>query len=114
MRLNIAAVAKVTHEVNRAYCQALGDDSQASWESAPTWQRDSAIAGVRAVLDGSANTPEEQHERWAAHKLADGWVYGEIKDADAKTHPCLVAYSDLPPAQRAKGFLFRAVVEALR
>jgi len=35
------------------------------------------------------------------------------KDAVAKTHPCLVDYDDLPPAQQAKDALFAAVVLAL-
>lgn len=40
-------IARVAHEVNRAYCKALGDDSQEVWELAPQWQRDSAIVGVK-------------------------------------------------------------------
>lgn len=32
-------IARVCHEVNRAYCQALGDNSQPTWEEAPQWQR---------------------------------------------------------------------------
>lgn len=114
MKIGMHEIARVTHEVNRAYCQALGDDSQVAWEEAPQWQKDSALAGVQAVLMGTANTPEEQHEAWSAQKLADGWKYGEVKDPVAKTHHCLVPYSDLPPEQRAKDYLFRAVVQALR
>lgn len=33
-------IARVCHEVNRAYCQALGDNSQPAWEDAPAWQRE--------------------------------------------------------------------------
>ncbi len=40
-------IARVAHEVNRAYCQALGDNSQPAWEDAPQWQRDSAMLGVK-------------------------------------------------------------------
>lgn len=35
----IVRVAHVAHEVNRAYCQSLGDNSQPTWEDAPHWQR---------------------------------------------------------------------------
>lgn len=31
-----ASVARICHEVNRAYCEALGDTSQVSWEDAPS------------------------------------------------------------------------------
>lgn len=67
----LEACARAAHEANRAYCVALGDDSQASWEDAPVWQRDSARNGVRGVLAG--NTPEQSHESWLREKEATGW-----------------------------------------
>jgi len=111
--LSVADIARVTHEVNRAYCAALGDMSQVAWENAPAWQRDSALAGVASVLDGSAKTPADQHEGWLRQKERDGWRYGPVKDATTKTHPCFVPYDELPPEQKAKDYLFRAVVTSL-
>lgn len=112
-RVDVVGIASVAHEANRAYCLMLGEDSQVPWEHAPRWQRESKIAGVFAVMDGTAKTPKEQHDAWAAHKIAEGWMYGVVKDADAKTHPCLVPYDELPPEQQRKDALFRAVVLAL-
>lgn len=106
-------IARVTHEANRAYCLALGDASQVPWDAAPDWQRSSAVAGVQSVLDGSAKTPEDQHESWANLKRSEGWVYGPEKDPAKRTHPCLVPYADLPPEQQKKDHLFRAVVKAI-
>src|SRR5438105_262770 len=37
----VEACARAAHEVNRAYCLALGDASQVAWEDAPEWQRSS-------------------------------------------------------------------------
>lgn len=71
-------IARVCHEVNRAYCQALGDMSQPAWEDAPMWQRDSARLGVELHLSGD-HGPEASHESWAAQKIADGWKYGPVK-----------------------------------
>ncbi len=106
-------IARVAHEVNRAYCAGLGDHSQPAWEDAPDWQRQSAAAGVQAIIDNPGTTPEQSHEGWLAQKAADGWVYGDVKDAQAKTHPCFVPYGDLPQAQRVKDYLFGAVVRSL-
>jgi RyR domain len=106
-------VARITHEANRLYCELLGDFSQVPWDEAPEWQRDSALEGVRAVFNGTAKSPEAQHEAWMQYKLAGGWTYGAEKDPAAKKHPCLVPYAELPAEQRRKDHLFRAIVTAL-
>jgi hypothetical protein len=58
--------------------------------------------------------PEASHISWMTQKVADGWKYGEVKDAEAKTHPCIRPFAELPREQQAKDFIFRAVVHALR
>jgi hypothetical protein len=112
--MNRENIAKVAHQINLAYCASLGDTSQPQWEDAPDWQKQSALAGVDMHLANPDATPQQSHESWLAQKLADGWVYGETKDADAKTHPCCVPYDELPQEQKSKDYLFRATVHALR
>lgn len=111
--LDTVFVAKMCHEVNRAYCEALGDHSQVAWKDAEEWQRESAVDGVIYKLIYPLATPAEQHENWCKAKQADGWIYGPEKDAEKRTHPCLVAYDQLPVAQRAKDHIFCAVVATL-
>lgn len=108
--ISIPIIARIAHEVNRAYCQSLGDDNQPSWDEAPDWQKDSAKAGVLAIISGEVKCPSDSHVSWTANKLADGWTYGKVKDPEAKTHPCLVSYEELPKEQRVKDDLFFAVV----
>lgn len=110
--MKTARIAQLAHEVNRAYCAALGDDSQKPWADAPGWQKNSAITGVELHLANPNAGPEASHESWMAQKLEEGWVYGEEKDEEAKTHPCLVPFAELPIEQQAKDFLFRGVVHA--
>lgn len=110
---DIMRIAKVAHEVNRVYCQSLGDNSQPAWADAPAWQQDSAINGVTAIVTGNVVAPEGSHLSWYAEKVANGWVYGEVKDPVEKTHPCLVPYDELPRAQRLKDDFFFAVVKAM-
>lgn len=109
--MTIFQIAQVCHEANRAYCEAIGDMSQMPWNDAPGWQQASALEGVLAAVNGA--TPEQLHQSWFDAKVREGWVYGPVKDADAKTHPCLVPYAELPESQRLKDHLFRAVVQAL-
>lgn len=106
-------IARVCHEVNRAYCEALGDMSQPAWEDAPEWQRSSALLGVELHLHNPNAGPEASHESWMRQKVAEGWVCGFAKDPDLKTHPCIVPFNELPREQKAKDFIFRAVVHAL-
>lgn len=100
------------HEANRIYCLGLGDHSQDRWAECPDWQRESAVEGVKATLADPHLTPQGSHKGWTEHKLADGWVYGPTKDAEAKTHPCLVPYSELPATQQVKDAIFLAVVRS--
>jgi hypothetical protein len=106
-------IARACHEVNRAYCQALGDDSQPTWEDAPAWQRDSAYAGVRLHRGNPEASPAASHESWMAQKVAEGWTYAPVKDAEQRRHPCMVPFENLSREQQAKDFIFRAVVHAL-
>jgi len=110
----IKFIAKACHEVNRVWCQANGDESQSLWEHSELWQRESAIKGVKYRLDNPEATPESQHNNWAQDKLNEGWVYGEVKDAEKKTHPCLVPYEELPEFQRKKDALFCAIVDIMK
>ena len=106
-------IARVCHEVNRAYCQALGDNSQPAWENAPQWQRDSAMIGVKLHTENPEASPAASHESWMAQKVSEGWVYGPEKRQDLKQHHCIVPFDALPVEQQAKDYIFRGVVHAL-
>ncbi len=109
---DVEAIARVCHDANRAWQIATEDPAPSPpWDEAPQWQRDSAVDGVRHALNGAS--PEQMHQAWCDYKTADGWTYGAMKDAEAKTHPCLVPYAELPPEQHRKDDLFVAIVQAL-
>lgn len=112
--LPVFRIARVCHEVNRAYCRAIGDDSQPSWEEAPEWQQESALKGVDFKLDNPGSSPADSHASWLREKVDTGWTYGPVKDVEKKEHPCFVHYDDLPLEQRVKDYLFLAVVEAMK
>jgi hypothetical protein len=107
-------IAKVAHEVNRVWCEFNGDTSQPTWADAPEWQRSSAMSGVRFHLENPDAGDAASHDSWMAEKVAAGWVYGDVKDPGASppTHPCIVPFEELPPAQQFKDRLFRTIVHA--
>ncbi len=110
---DVKNIAVMCHEMNRVYCQLLGDLSQPVWDDAPEWQRESAIKGVEFALAGDRK-PSDSHESWTKEKVDTGWVYGPVKDPVAKTHPCLVHYDALPEAQKVKDRLFLAIVNVFK
>lgn len=107
------SIAMICHAINAAYSLANGDDSHLLWNDAPEAQRQSAVVGVEKYLENPEITPEQLHEAWYEHKLSEGWVYGEVKDFENKTHPCMLPYAELPAEQKTKDYLFRAVVESV-
>ena len=114
MKILVSQIAKTCHEVNRAYCQSIGDNSQAPWEASPEWQKQSIINGVIFHLDNPGAGPDSSHENWLKDKAKDGWTWGAEKDVEKKQHPCFVPYRELPAAQQLKDSLFKAVVDSLR
>ena len=108
--IDIERIAHVCHEANRALQVTGGEEPSPHFFDAPEWQVQSAYEGVSAAIEGA--TPEQLHESWCAAKVRDGWIYGDVKDAEARTHPCLVAYDQLPADQRLKDHVFQAVVHA--
>ena len=105
-------IAQFAHEINKAYCQAIGDNSQPTWEDAPEWQKSSAINGVDFHLENPNASPSASHESWLKQKQEEGWKYGSVKNAELKEHPCYVPYLELPVEQRAKDYLFKQVVKS--
>ena len=110
----IVSIAKVCHQANKAWCEAVGDTSQKDWDEAEQWQRDSAINGVKYKLDNPNAGHDAQHNSWMKEKVDAGWVYGEVKDAENKTHPCIVKFEELPEFQQKKDALFCAIVDGLK
>lgn len=109
--MKIEQIARVCHEANSAYCQALGDNSQPACEDTPQSQRDSAMLGVKLHTESPDAGPQESHESCMAQKVADGLTYGTEKQPDLKQGHCTVPFSALPREQQA---LFRYVVHAMK
>ena len=40
------------------------------------------------------------HEVWSETRIQQGWTYGEQRNDELKTHPCLIPYEDLPESEK--------------
>lgn len=52
------------------------------------------------LLELTEKLAKNVHDVWAAGRIAEGWVYGEMKDSKKKTTPCLVPYEELPETEK--------------
>lgn len=43
---------------------------------------------------------ENVHEIWSAGRIKDGWTWGERRDDEKRTHPCLVPYGELSDEEK--------------
>lgn len=112
--MNITDIAQVSHELNKAYCESIGDHSQLPWDDAPDWQQNSAINGVNFHLENPDASPAASHNSWLKQKEEEGWKYGLVKNPQTKEHPCFVPYDELPVSQRSKDYIFRQTVHSLK
>lgn len=109
----VVSIAMACNQVNKAYCESNGDFTCQDWDQLSDELKRSAVNGVLFRLENPNATPEDQHNAWRRSKIKDGWVYGPVKNVEAKLHPSLVDYKDLPQEQRTKDNLFMAVVDSL-
>lgn len=65
-------------------------------------QFESLIDGVIYQDENPNSTPEENHNNWMRMKIDQGWIYGERKNSNLKTHPDLVPYDRLPLIEQLK------------
>ena len=109
----ILIIASIAHGLNNALLTAIGDENVVAFADAPEAIQKSCIAGVEYHLENPDVTPEQGHEAWLKYRAEQGWTLGP-KDVDAKTHPNMVPYGELPLIERAKDHVFRTVVHALK
>lgn len=60
----------------------------------------SNITLPKELLALTEKIAENVHDVWAARRIAEGWTFGEKKDADKKTTPLLIPYSELPESEK--------------
>lgn len=52
---------------------------------------------ISALIDEMARNV---HEKWAAGRISEGWIYGEKRNDLKKEHPMLVPYDLLPESEK--------------
>lgn len=107
--MNSNNIARVCYAVMNAYRTGLGEMSRVEWDKLKKAEQNNFTEAVSAQIE-SPKTPEEQHNEWLEHKIAEGWTYAEKEDVEEKQTPHLIPYEALPSEQKVKDLLFHAVI----
>ena len=69
------------------------------------------------LLELTEKIAEQVHDVWSRGRIAEGWTYGDERNDQKKTHPCLVPYSELSDSEkeydRATAFATLKLIVAL-
>ena len=60
----------------------------------------SNVALSEELLRLTERIAENVHDNWAAARISQGWTYGEKRDDEKKTTPCLVPYDELSEEEK--------------
>ena len=105
-------IARASHEIVRAYYATIGFVVPV-WEDVPEWHAAGIVNAVLAVTLEPNQSSEEHHAEWLQQRMADGWVLSDSENVDAKEHPYLVPYKDLPEHKKIEDAIFVACVRQM-
>jgi hypothetical protein len=111
--MTITQIAQTVHEIQKSFCESIGDYSLPAWEVAGDMQRNT-IQGVVDLLNNTAAAAGFSHEQWMKNKINDGWKLGPVKNWETKEHPALIPFAELPVHEQTKDYLFVQTVRSLQ
>ena len=113
----INQIAMAAWEVIRVWCEINDDKTRLPWDQMQGHLRVSLRLGVSKLLaflnDGEMPSAEENHERWCIDKIQDGWERDDKYSAEAKKHPNLRPFMELPKFDQIKDTIFINTVVSL-
>ena len=97
-------------EILAAACHLAVHGHDPTWDKAPEYMRSAAFHTI--YFFETLDLPPEKmtleylaevtHQVWLRDKTRCGWTYCETKNIEAKQHPDMVPYADLPECEKNK------------
>ena len=60
------------------------------------------MKSVIKALENPNLTAKEMHDEWMNNKIEDGWKFGDVKDAELKTHPLIIDFELMNDVDKMK------------
>jgi len=90
---NKAAAARIPHVL----------DLVGLYVVAETFPKSQPRADIEKIIEANIELlAEAEHNDWIAHKIKNGWAYGEPRDDSKKVHDCLKPYLELSETNKDK------------
>lgn len=113
----IEKVAHVAYELNRTLRRIEGQKDLGAWKDKSALEKEPLIQVVTSMARHNRfpmhGNPREQHDNWVYSKLSNGWKYGPVEDAVAKTHPNMRPWDALSPMEQLKDVIFGETIAFL-
>ena len=116
--MDLMKMARAVNDANTNLCVDFNkQDCQEYWDTIPDEAKQVSMCAVIDIVYAYFNneplTAKQMHNMWMDAKKDQGYVYGKVKDFDAKTHPLLVPYEKLPDYEKFKDILVINIVNSM-
>ncbi|AFN39421.1 hypothetical protein [Aeromonas phage AS-yj] len=105
MKSSPRKIARTAHDAIRRFNLILGD-TDTLWKEEPEKVKRVWTKHVTYIIDHPDSDARTVHELWRNYKEGEGWIFGEDKSRDEKTHPCLTSYDELHEIEKMKYYIF--------
>lgn len=85
-------IAQECHAKNNELMMMNGEEQRGSWETLDRHTKFITLKSVIKALENPNLTAKEMHDEWMNNKIEDGWKFGDVKDAELKTHPLIIDF----------------------
>lgn len=109
MKSSPRKIAHKAHDAIRRFNLVLGD-TDTLWKDENEKVKRVWTKHVSYIIDHPDSDSQTVHNLWRTYKNGEGWIFGEEKSREDKTHPCLVSYDKLHEIERMKYFIFMETV----
>lgn len=111
----LVKIAQECHRLNNELMLTNGEiQNAADWSELDSHTKFMNLKSVKKILDNPDITAKDIHDEWMKNKMLDGWTYGEVKDANLKTHPLIIDFELLNDVDKMKDQIFIDVVNKNR
>ena len=113
--LKMVEVAKECHIANNNLMVANSEiPNPVDWNDLDTHTKHMNIESVKKIYDNPNITAKDIHDEWMKNKIKDGWKYGDVKDANLKTHHLIIDFDQMNDIDKMKDQIFIDVVNNRR